>query len=350
MHDIVIANKIIGSGYPPFIIAEMSANHNQSLERALEIVEAAARAGAHALKLQTYTADTMTLDINEKEFKIDDPKSLWNGYSLYKLYEKAYMPWEWHKPIFKRCEELGIIGISTPFDLTAVDYLEKLNVPAYKVASFENQDIPLLKRIAETGKPVIISTGLANVAELDETVRTVRKAGNNDIILLKCTSSYPASPESTNIRTIPHMKSLFDTQVGLSDHTLGIGVSVASVALGATAIEKHFTLNRSDGGVDSAFSLEPDEMKSLVEETMHGWQALGKISYSLTEKEKRSLQFKRSLYVAEDMKAGDIFTEKNMRLVRPGYGLPPKYYDIIAGKKVNCNIKKGSPIQWELVE
>lgn len=350
MNDIVIANKIIGDSHPPFIIAEMSANHNQSLERALKIVDEAAKAGAHALKLQTYTADTMTLDINEKEFKINDPQSLWNGYSLYKLYEKAYMPWEWHEPIFKRCEELGIIGISTPFDLTAVDFLEKLNVPAYKVASFENQDIPLLKRIGETGKPVIISTGMANVAELDETVRTIRKTGNNDIILLKCTSSYPASPESTNIRTIPHMKSLFNIQVGLSDHTLGIGVSVASVALGAVMIEKHFTLNRSDGGVDSAFSLEPDEMKSLVDETMRAWQALGKINYSLTDKENSSLQFRRSLYVAENMKAGETFTKKNLRLVRPGYGLPPRYYDAIAGKRVNCDVKKGTPVKWEFVE
>jgi len=316
----------------------------------LEIVDAAARAGAHALKLQTYTADTMTLDINENEFRIDDPESLWNGYSLYELYEQAYLPWDWHEPIFKRCQELGIIGISTPFDLTAVDFLEKLNVPAYKVASFENHDIPLLRRIAETGKPVIISTGMATVAELDETVRTIRKTGNNDIILLKCTSSYPASPESTNIRTIPHMKSLFDIQVGLSDHTLGIGVAVASVAFGTTVIEKHFTLARSDGGVDSAFSLEPDEMKSLVEETMRAWLALGKISYGLTEKEKGSLQFRRSLYVAEDMKAGDTFTKKNLRLVRPGYGLPPKYYDVIAGKKVNRDVKKGAPVKWELVE
>jgi N-acetylneuraminate synthase len=252
MNEIEIAGRKIGPDHPPFIIAEMSGNHNQSIERALAIVEAAAKAGAHGLKLQTYTADTMTLDLDEGDFFISDPDSLWKGTSLYKLYEQAHTPWEWHKPIFERCYELGIIGFSTPFDDTAVDFLEELNVPAYKIASFENADIPLIRKVARTGKPVIMSTGMASIAELDSSVKTLRENGCQEIVLLKCTSSYPATPETANIRTIPHMGELFDVQVGLSDHTLGIGVAVASVALGATVVEKHFTLARADGGVDSA--------------------------------------------------------------------------------------------------
>ena len=348
--DVVIGDKQIGVNHPPFIIAEMSGNHNQSLDRALAIVEAAAKAGAHGLKLQTYTADTMTLDINENEFRIDDPKSLWNGCSLYELYERAHTPWEWHKPIFERCRKLGLIAFSTPFDPTAVDFLEELNVPAYKIASFENHDLPLIRKVAGTGKPMIISTGMASVAELDETMCTIREIGNNDIILLKCTSSYPATPESTNIRTIPHMREMFNVQVGLSDHTMGTGVAVAAVALGAAVVEKHFTLARADGGVDSAFSLEPDEMKTLVIETERAWQALGEISYGLTEKEKASLQFRRSLYVVKNMKAGERFTSENLRAIRPGKGLPPKYYDVLLGKKVNADTDKGTPISWDLIE
>ena len=288
--EINIADRKIGLNHPPFIIAEMSGNHNQSLDRALAIVEAAAKSGAHAVKLQTYTADTMTLDIAEREFFINDPDSLWNGRSLYDLYKKAYTPWEWHNPIFDRCRELGLIYLSTPFDKTAVDFLEELNVPCYKIASFENTDIPLIRKVAATGKPMIISTGMATIAELDETVRTVREAGCRDLILLKCTSCYPATPENTNILTIPHMAKLFDCQVGLSDHTMDIGVAVASVVLGAIMIEKHFTLSRADGGVDSAFSMEPDEMGALVIETKKAWQALGKISYGVTKKEKKSLR------------------------------------------------------------
>jgi pseudaminic acid synthase len=349
MEQITISQRKIGSTNPPFIIAEMSGNHNQSLERALEIVEAAAKAGAHALKLQTYTADTMTLDFDEKEFYIDDPNSLWNGTSLYRLYQEAYTPWEWHEPIFKRCRELGIIPFSTPFDETAVDFLESLDVSAYKIASFENTDLPLIRKVASTGKPMIISTGMATVAELDETVRTAREAGCSDIVLLKCTSTYPATPENTNILTIPHMRELFDCQIGLSDHTMGIGVAVASVALGATVIEKHLTLRRSDGGVDSAFSMEPEEMHALVVETERAWQALGQVQYGPTEKEKASMQYRRSLYVAKEMKAGDIFTEENLRIIRPGLGLSPKYYKTLLGKRVCCDVQKGTPVTWDLI-
>lgn len=350
MNEINLAGKLIGPNHPPFIIAEMSGNHNQSLEKALAIVEAAAKAGVHALKIQTYTADTMTLNLDHGDFYIDDSKSLWKGTSLYKLYQQAYTPWEWHKAIFDRCRELNIIPFSTPFDPTAVDFLESLDVPFYKIASFENNDIPLIRKVASTGKPMIISTGMATVAELDEAVRAARECGCNDIILLKCTSTYPASPENSNILTIPHMKELFQCQVGLSDHTMGIGVAVASVALGATVIEKHFTLSRAEGGVDSAFSLEPNEMKSLVIECKRAWEALGKVSYGATQTEKPSLKFRRSLYVSRDMKAGDVFTEDNVRIIRPGYGLPPKYYDMVLGKTAKQNIQKGTPLTWDLID
>lgn len=350
MNTIEVNGRKIGQQHEPFIIAEMSGNHNQSLERALEIVEAAANAGAHALKIQTYTADTMTLDNDSDDFFINDSNSLWKGKSLYKLYEEAYTPWEWHKPIFDLARELGMIAFSTPFDETAVDFLEELNVPLYKVASFENNDIPLLKKIASTGKPMIISTGMASIAVLDETVTAAREAGCKDLVLLKCTSTYPATPENTNITTIPHMKELFNCHVGLSDHTMGIGVAVASVALGATVIEKHFTLNREDGGVDSAFSMEPHEMSSLVAETEKAWQALGKITYGPTNAEKKSMKFRRSIYISKDIEPGDILTKENIRIIRPGYGLEPKYYDQLIGKKVNLSIKKGTPLSWELLK
>ena len=345
-----IGNRKIGTEYPPLIVAEMSGNHNQSLERALEIVEAAAKTGAHTLKLQTYTADTMTLDLREGEFFISDPNSLWKGTSLYELYQKAHTPWEWHGPIFERCRELGMICFSTPFDETAVDFLETLGTPCYKVASFENTDISLIRKIAATGKPMIISTGMATVAELDEAVRTARESGCKDIILLKCTSTYPASPDNSNLLTIPHMSELFGVQVGLSDHTLGIGTAVAAVALGATIIEKHFTLSRSDGGVDAAFSLEPKEMRELVVETERAWRAMGRIHYGATEEEKKSLLFRRSLYVAEDMKAGEVFTKNNLRTLRPGNGLSPKYFEVILGKRVKSDTPKGTPVRWDLID
>ena len=347
--QIKIKDRIIGIESIPFIIAEMSGNHNHSLERALEIVDAAAAAGVHALKLQTYTADTMTLEISSGEFCIEDPSSLWNGRSLYDLYQEAHTPWEYHKPIYDRCRDLGIICFSTPFDATAVDFLEELESPCYKIASFENTDIPLIRKVAATGKPIIMSSGMASIAELDESVRAAREAGCKDLILLKCTSTYPTTPENTNILTIPHMRKLFECEVGLSDHSMGVGVSVAAVALGATVIEKHFTLSRADGGVDSSFSLEPDEMRSLVLETERAWQSLGKIYYGPTEKEKKSLLFRRSLYVVEDMKAGDTFSADNVRAIRPGYGLPPKYFDMILGKISNRDVVKGTALTWDLI-
>lgn len=347
--DIVIAERLIGENHPPFIVAEMSGNHNQSLERALEIVEAAAGAGAQGLKIQTYTADTMTLDLDEREFHISDPGNLWAGDSLYHLYQKAYTPWNWHEPVFKRARELGMIPFSTPFDETAVDFLEGLAVSCYKIASFENIDLPLIRRVAATGKPMIISTGMATAAELDESVHAAREAGCRDLILLKCTSTYPATPEDSNLLTIPHMRKLFGCEVGLSDHSLGVGVSVAAVALGATVIEKHFTLNRSKGGVDSAFSMEPAEMAELVTEARKAWQSLGRVTYGPTEAEEGSVQFRRSLYVVKDLKSGDALTPENLRSIRPGMGLPPKYYEILLDRKVNREVKKGTPISWDLI-
>jgi N-acetylneuraminate synthase len=327
----------------------MSGNHNQSLEHALRIVEAAAAAGAHALKIQTYTPDTMTIDLDEREFRVEDPKSLWTGSSLYKLYGQAYTPWEWHKPIFDLAKKRGLIPFSTPFDDSSVDFLESLNVPCYKIASFENTDLPLIRRVAKTGKPLIISTGMATIAELGETVSAAREAGCRDLILLKCTSTYPATADNTNILTIPHLKALFACEVGLSDHTMGVGVSLASVALGATVIEKHFTINRADGGVDSAFSMEPNEFAQLVIESKRAWQALGSISYGPTQKEKDSLVFRRSLYVVENMRAGDILTVENLRAIRPGFGLPTKFLDLMLGKKVKCDIRRGTALSWDLI-
>ena len=344
-----IANKSIGRAHAPFVIAEMSGNHNQSLERALEIVEAAAKCGAHALKIQTYTPDTMTIDLDEREFHISDRNSLWAGTSLYKLYGEAYTPWDWHKPIFDRCRELGMIGFSTPFDDTAVDFLESLDIPCYKIASFENTDIPLIRRVAATGKPMIVSTGMATAAELDETVHAARDAGCKDLILLKCTSTYPATAENTNILTIPHLRGLFDCEVGLSDHTMGVGVSVASVALGATVIEKHFALNRADGGVDSAFSMEPAEMAALVVESERAWHALGKVSYGPTAAEKKSIQFRRSLYVVKDVNAGEVLTKENVRAIRPGLGLPAKFMDVVLGKTVKIDVRRGTALGWHFI-
>ncbi|MCA1529384.1 MULTISPECIES: pseudaminic acid synthase [Bradyrhizobium] len=346
---ISISGRAIGQSHEPFIIAEMSGNHNQSLERALAIVEAAAKAGAHALKLQTYTADTMTLALARDEFFIDDPDSLWKGRSLHELYQQAYTPWEWHGPIFDRARALGMIPFSTPFDASAVDFLEGLGVACYKIASFENTDLPLIRKVAATGKPMIISTGMATVADLDETVRAARGAGCEQLVLLKCTSTYPATPADTNLLTIPHMRSLFGCEVGLSDHTFGIGASVASVALGASVIEKHFTLARADGGVDSTFSMEPEEMAALVVETKRAWLALGQVYYGLTEKENKSLVFRRSLYVAEDLAPGDVLTEQNLRIIRPGLGLPPKYFETLLGKRVGRAVRQGTPMSWDLL-
>ena len=343
-----IGKHTISRSSSPYIIAEMSGNHNQSLERALEIVEAAAKTGAHALKIQTYTPDTMTLDLDEREFFINDPKSLWVGTSLYKLYGQAYTPWDWHNAIFNRANELGILAFSTPFDETAVDFLETLNVPCYKIASFENTDLTLIRKVASTGKPMIISTGMASIAELDDTVRAARRSGCKELVLLKCTSTYPATPNSTNILTIPHMRELFGCEVGLSDHTMGVGVSVASVALGATVIEKHFTLNRADGGVDSAFSMEPAEMKQLVIETERAWQAMGKVSYGATAAEEKSLLHRRSLYVVKDLQAGAVLNSENVRAIRPGLGLPTKYLSQVLGKTIKQPVARGTGISWDM--
>ncbi len=350
MKEINIGGRRIGEQQEPFVIAEMSGNHNQSLERAIAIVDAAARSGVDALKLQTYTADTMTLDLNRDEFMISDKKSLWYGKSLYQLYSEAYTPWEWHEPIMRRCRELGLIVFSTPFDETAVEFLETLEVPAYKVASFENTDLALIRRIARTGKPMIISTGMATVDEIGETVDAARSAGCSDLVLLKCTSSYPASPEHSNLNTMPDMMRRFDVQVGLSDHTIGIEVSLAAVGLGASVIEKHFTLNRRDGGPDAAFSLEPLEMTQLTAGVAKAWEALGKVSYGSTEAEKKSLQFRRSLYVVADVKAGDCLTKANLRAIRPGFGLAPKHFDQLLGQVVTRDIVSGTPVTWDLVQ
>lgn len=334
----------------PFIIAEMSGNHNQDLERALKIVKAAKDAGADAIKLQTYTADTMTIDKREGEFFLSDPNSLWKGQSLYELYQKAYTPWEWQEKIFAYARELGLIAFSTPFDLTSVDFLEGLDVPCYKIASFENVDIPLIRRIAQTGKPIIASTGMTTVTELGDLVATAREHGCTDLTLLKCTSSYPSTPEGSNIRTIPHMRELFGCQVGLSDHTLGNGVAVASIALGAMVIEKHFTLARADGGVDSAFSIEPAELAQLVRDARNAYAGLGHISYEVGAQEQASLVFRRSLYIVADMKKGDVITAENMRVIRPGLGLLPKYYDVVLGKRVTRDVERGTALAWDMIE
>ena len=345
--SIQIAGRPIGQEHPPFVIAEMSGNHNQSLERALEIVEAAAQAGAHAIKLQTYTADTMTLDVRGGNFDIKDPNSLWSGKNLHDLYKLAYTPWDWHAPIMERARELGLICFSSPFDETAVDFLLGLDVPAFKIASFENNHLPLIQKAAATGKPLIISTGMATLGELDQAVTTAHEAGCDQLILLKCTSTYPATPEKTNISTIPHLKRLFSAEVGLSDHTMGVGVAVASVALGASVIEKHFTLSRADGGVDSAFSLEPHELKALVVESERAWQALGEVTYGPTDAERNSLVFRRSIYVSEDIAEGEPFTSKNLRIVRPGDGAPPALLKDLIGRTARRSFKKGTPLSLD---
>lgn len=345
-----IGSRSVGLAHPPFVIAEMSGNHNQSIERALAIIDAAADAGAHAIKLQTYTADTMTIDLAEGDFRINDPKSLWAGRSLYELYQEAHTPWQWHPALFKRAAERNMLCFSTPFDDTAVDFLESLAVPCYKIASFENTDLPLIRKVASTGKPMIISTGMASLAELDEMVATARAAGCHDLILLKCTSTYPATPINSHLRTIPHLRQLFDVEVGLSDHTMGVGAAVAAVALGATVIEKHFTLARRDGGVDSTFSLEPAEMASLVVETERAWQALGEVRYGTLKAEAGSRVFRRSLYVVADVAAGEALTRQNLRVIRPGFAMAPKHFEQVLGRRVKRALKRGTALTWDLLE
>lgn len=348
--EIRLLSKKIGDEYPPFIIAEMSGNHNQSLDRALLLVDAAASAGAHALKLQTYTADTLTIDCDLPDFLISNSKSLWKGKTLYDLYKEAYTPWEWHLPIFERARKHGMIPFSTPFDDSAVDFLEELEVPFYKIASFENNHFPLLRKVARTGKPVIMSTGLATLADLEAAVSTLRENGCDQIILLKCTSSYPSSPVDSNIRTIPDMAARFDCHVGLSDHTLGVGVALAAISLGARVIEKHFTLSRTEGGVDSAFSLEPAELKLLVEESERAFLALGKINYEILPAEVQNISFKRSIYIVQDVKRGEVLSEKNIAVIRPGHGASPKFFEKFLGKKAKRDIARGTPLSDALTE
>ena len=342
-----IASRLVGDSSPPFVIAEMSGNHNHSLDRALALVDAAADSGAHAIKLQTYTADSLTLNISGGDFQVNDPSSLWSGSNLHDLYSKAYTPWEWHHSIFAHAHERGLICFSSPFDEAAVDFLETLDVPAYKIASFENNYLSLISKAASTGKPLIISTGMASLADLERAVDVARNNGCKDLVLLKCTSTYPASPVNTNIRTIPHLAELFDCQVGLSDHSMGVGVAVASVALGATVIEKHLTISRAEGGVDSAFSLEPHEFKLLVDESLSAWQSLGTIKYGPTLSEQKSLVFRRSIYVSSDIHKGEAFSHKNIRVVRPGYGAPPYLFDQLIGKFARQSYKAGTPLSLD---
>ncbi len=342
-----IAGITIGDGHKPFIVAEMSGNHNQSLKQALAIVDAAADAGAHAIKLQTYTADTITM---KGAYTIKDKKSLWKGKELYALYRQAYTPWEWHKPIAERAKKRGLIWFSSPFDETAVDFLEKLNAPAYKIASFENTHHPLLRKVAATGKPVIMSTGVASQEDIRESLKVLRKSGCKEIILLKCTSTYPASPETINLLTIPDMRKKYGCLIGLSDHTMGAGVSVAAVALGACMVEKHFCLDRAKGGVDSAFSMEPDELKLLGDECHNAWLALGKVTYELGSEERKSMVYKRSIYASKDIKQNEKFTTENIRVIRPNLGLHPRYYESLLNKKSPIDFKAGAPVKFDIKE
>lgn len=344
---IKIGKHLIGEGQPPFIIAEMSGNHQGDLDKALKLVEAAAKAGAHALKIQTYTADSITLDVRKDEFVISDPDSLWSGRSLYDLYTEAATPYEYHEPIFRKCKELGIECFSSPFDEAAVDFLEDLEVPCYKVASFENTDHILLKKVAQTGKPIIMSTGMSTLAEIGESVQVLKDNGCKDLILLKCTSAYPALASEANLNVIPLLKQNFPCEVGLSDHTLGLGVPLASVVLGAKVIEKHFCLSRDEGGVDSAFSLEPNELKDLVVESQKAFEALGSPYLRPGEREKKSKSLRRSLYIAKDMKAGEKLSEQNLRSVRPANGLEVKYYWTVLGKKVKADLPMGTPLSFD---
>jgi pseudaminic acid synthase len=345
----LIAGTAIGPRNRPYVIAELSGNHNRSLERALALVDAAADAGADAVKLQTYTADTMTIDSDGPGFVIQDPASLWAGRRLYDLYGEAHTPWDWHRLLMDRAAARGLACFSTPFDETAVDFLESLDVPAYKIASFECTDLPLVRRVAATGKPLIVSTGMASLAEIDEVVRTARQAGARDLVLLKCTSTYPALPVNSNLRTLPVLRDAFGCEVGLSDHTMGCGAAVAAVALGATVIEKHFTLARAGGGVDAAFSLEPHELAALRVETERAWLALGTVSFGATGAERPSLTWRRSLYVTDDLKAGDLLDRGNLRAIRPGLGLPPKHLDELLGCRVVRDVTRGTPASWALV-
>jgi len=339
-----ISGHPIGPGHPTYIIAEMSANHNQDFDQAVKILEAAREAGADAVKLQTYTPDTLTISSDNEYFRING--TLWDRRNLYELYAEAYTPWDWQPKLKEIANRLGMDLFSTPFDGTAVDFLEAMAVPAYKIASFEIVDLPLLSTVAQTGKPIIMSTGMATLAEIDEAVQTIRAAGGSQLALLKCTSAYPAPPEETNLRTIPHLSEAFCVPVGLSDHTLDIAVPVVAVALGACVIEKHFTLSRSIPGPDSAFSLEPHEFKDTVAAVRAAETALGVVTYGFSEREAESRVFRRSLFVVQDLKAGDVFTSDNVRSIRPGYGLHTRYLEHIIGRCASRDISRGTPLSW----
>lgn len=348
--SIKIGSTLVGPDHPPFIIAEMSGNHNQSLERALSLVDIAADSGANAIKLQTYTPDTITLDVNTSDFQVRDSSNLWHGESLSSLYHKAHTPWEWHEKIFEHASSRNLLCFSSPFDETAVDFLETLHAPAYKIASFENNHLPLIKKAAATGKPLIISTGMATVEELSRSVQAARDAGCQDLVLLKCTSSYPATPLDSNLRTIPHLRDLFGCHVGLSDHTMGCGVPAAAVAFGACVVEKHFTISRADGGVDSSFSLEPSELTLLVEETHRAWQSLGNIAYGPAPSEVANVKYRRSIYISANIQPGDVFSMQNLKVIRPGNGLDPALLDLVLGRKCTAACKKGTPLKWSLID
>lgn len=347
--EIRIGGHVISESSPAFVVAEMSANHNMDFDRAVAILQAAKDAGADAVKIQTYTADTITLNCDDPCFQITQG-TLWDGTTLYKLYQSAYTPWEWQPKLKTIAEEMGLEFFSSPFDLSSVDFLENMGVPAYKIASFEITDIPLIKKIAHTGKPIIIATGIAHLSDIDLALKTCKEAGNEKVILLKCTSSYPAPYEDINLRTIPSMGETFDCLAGLSDHSMGSAVAGAAVALGARMVEKHLTLSRADGGADAAFSMEPAEFKEMVDNIRKIELALGKVTYDLTPKQAREREHSRSLFVAEDMRAGDIFTPENLRSVRPADGLHTMYYEELLGKRINRDAKLGTPMSWDLVD
>ena len=344
---ISISGRKIGPDHPPYIIAELSANHNGDINRAFQIMEEAKKSGADAIKLQTYTHETITMDCDSEEFQIHG--GLWDGQTLYELYKGAHMPWEWHKPLFEKAKELDITIFSSPFDFTAVELLESLNAPAYKIASFEVIDLPLIKRVAQTGKPMIISTGMANKEEIAEAIKTARDNGCEELVVLHCVSGYPAPADQYNLKTIADISERFDVLSGLSDHTIDNATSVAAVVLGACLIEKHVTLDRNGGGADDSFSLEPHELAQLCKDSKTAWQAMGNVNYERTEAEKGNVKFRRSLYVVKDIKEGEEFTADNVRSIRPGFGLAPKYYDDVIGKKANRNIKKGSGLTVKLI-
>lgn len=347
--SIKIGDREINEDSPTYVIAEMSGNHNMDYDRALRILYAAKESGADAIKLQTYTADTITLNCDDPCFQITQG-TLWDGRTLYNLYKEAYTPWEWQPKLQEVAKEIGLDFFSTPFDFTSVDFLEQMSIPVYKIASFEMTDIPLIRKVAKLGKPIIMSTGIATLQDIELAINTCKEVGNNDVILLKCCSAYPTPYEDINLRTMVNMADTFDCLVGLSDHTMGHDVAVASVAMGAKVIEKHLTLSRADGGVDSAFSMEPQEFKDMVNGIRNVEKALGKVTYELTDKQKGEREHGRSLFIAKDMKAGEILTPENMRSVRPAHGLHTKYYDMLLGKKVNKDVKLGTPMSWDIID